>query len=142
MGRWVLEFCGNVPALMRLSAPVVMGWPAIGEAVIIVPGAAIGAGFGLLARKRGWTSSSIFECNPVLFRWLDVGLEKLGGLDGGDERLALREELGIQSIDVAASEFAARGDEGRKGPSRVFAGDSGLLPGIVSRPDLVTGGED
>lgn len=83
----------------------------------------------------------MLECKPVLFRGLDVGLEKLGGLDGGDDKLALREESGTQSPAAAASEVAAWGDEGRKGPSRGLAGDSGLLPGIVSRPDFVSGDE-
>jgi hypothetical protein len=106
-GRLVLECCGNVPDLIRYSVRGVIRWPAIGEAVIVVPGAAIGAGFGLSTRKRGWTSSSILKCKPALFRWLEVGLEKLGGLDGGVERLALRDELGIQSTAVAASEDAA-----------------------------------
>jgi len=143
VGRLVLlGFCGNVPDLMRDTARGEMDWPAIGEAVIIVPGAATGAGLGLFVRKRGCTSSSIVECTPALFRWLEVGLEKLGGLDGGDEKLAFREEPGIQPTAVVASEFAALGDDGRKGPSRALAGDAGLLPGIVSRPGLVSGGED
>lgn len=33
------------------------------------------------------------------------------------------------------------GEDGRNGPSRVSAGESGLLPGMVSKPDRV-GGED
>jgi hypothetical protein len=140
--KFVLEFWGNVLDLMRCTVRGVMDWPAIGEAVIIVPGAATGAGLGLFVRKRGCTSSSIVECTPALFRGLEVGLEKLGGLDGGDEKLAFGEEPGIQPTAVVASEFAALGDDGRKGPSRALAGDSGLLPGIVSRPDLVSGGED
>ena len=141
-GRFVVEFGAKVPDLILYNVRGVMGCPAIGDAVIIVPGAAIGVGSGLFARKRGWTSSSILECKLAIFCWLDVGLEKLGGLDGGDEKLALREELGIQSIAVAVSEVAAWGEDGRKDPSRALAGDSGLLPGIVSRPDLVTGDKD
>ena len=57
------------------------------------------------------------------------------GLDGGDEKLALG-ELGAKFED------AARGVSGRNGPSSAVAGDSGLLPGIVARLDLVTGGVD
>lgn len=41
---------------------------------------------------------------------------------------------------VIASEEGAIGESGRNGPSSALAGDSGLLPGIVSNPDLVTGG--
>ncbi len=81
-------------------------------------------------------------CKVALLRLLEVGLEKFGGLDGGDERLTFREELGIQSTAVAVSEEIAMGDEGKNGPSSAFAGDSGLLQGIVSRPDLGTGDED
>jgi hypothetical protein len=138
----VLECCGSVPDLIRCSVPGVTAWPAIGDADIMVPGAAVGTGCGLFAWKRGRTSSSIWDCKLGLLRWLDVGLEKLGGLDGSDEKLALQEELGIQSTAVAASEVAACGEDGRKGPSRGLAGDCGLLPGIVSRADLVTGDED
>ena len=57
--------------------------------------------------------------------------------------LALGELGGPQlSTAVAASDEVAWGESGRKGPSSALAGDSGLLPGIVSRPDLVTGGVD
>lgn len=41
---------------------------------------------------------------------------------------------------VVASDEGASGESGRNGPSSALAGDSGLLPGIVSKPDLVTGG--
>ena len=108
----------------------------------MVPGPAFGAGLGLVERNNGWTRSSILGCSVALLRLLEVGLEKFGGLDGGEERLTLREELGIQSIAVAVSEEIAMGDEGKNGPSRAFAGDSGLLPGIVSRPALGAGDED
>jgi len=72
----------------------------------------------------------------------EVGLEKLGGLEGQEVKLAFREELGTQSFAVATFDELAWGAEGRKAASNALAGDSGLLPGIVSRPDRVTGGED
>lgn len=140
-GKVGVEYVGIVPDLIRDRVRGVIGWPARGDAVIMVPGAAIGAGFGLVERNRGCTSSSNGEVNNGLSRWREVGLEKFGGLDGGDERLALRELLGIQSAVVAMSDDAAWGDEGRKGPSRALAGESGLLPGIVGRPVLITDGE-
>ena len=75
----------------------------------------------------------------------DVGREKLGGLEGGDGLGCRGDEL--QPTAVAVSEVAAcgeleMGESGRNGPSKASAGDSGLLPGIVSRPALVTGGDD
>lgn len=131
-----------MPDLKRYNVRGVIGWPAIGEAVIVVFVPAIGAGLGLVERKRGWTRSSVVEYKVALLRLPEVGLEKFGGLDGGEERLALRGEFGIHSTAVTLSEEMATGEEGRNGPSRALAGDSGLLPGIVSKPDLGTGGED
>jgi hypothetical protein len=67
----------------------------------------------------------------------EVGREKLGGLEGGDDRGCRGEEL--QPTAVAVSDVAAcggelaMGDSGRKGPSKAWAGDSGRLPGMVSR---------
>lgn len=138
----VVEGGGNVPDLKRYNVRGVIGWPAMGEAVIVVFVPAIGAGLGLSERKSGWTRSSAVEYRVALLRLLEVGLEKFGGLDGGEETLALREELGFHSTDVAVSEEMATGEEGRNGPSRALAGDSGLLPGIVSKPGLGTGDED
>jgi hypothetical protein len=80
-----------------------------------------------------WWSEEL--CTAGWLVCLDVGREKLVGLDGGDEKLALG-EVGEKFED------AARGISGRNGPSNAVAGDSGLLPGIVARPDLVTGGVD
>lgn len=72
-----------------------------------------------------------------------MGREKLGGLDGGDETLALGELRGPRlSTAAAASDNAAHGVAGKNGPSSALAGDSGLLPGMVAKPDLVTGGVD
>lgn len=72
---------------------------------------------------------------------LDVGREKFGGLDGGDEILARSElEPPWLSIAVEGSDATAFGVSGRNGPSNALAGDSGLLPGMVSKPDRVTGG--
>jgi len=87
-----------------------MGCPAMGDAVIIVPGAASGEGFGLERRNRGWTSSSIKLGGGAGldgFRCLDAGLEKLGGLAGGEEKLASRGLPGIQPKAVAESELGA-----------------------------------
>lgn len=80
-----------------------------------------------------------------LLRDEDVGREKFGGLDGGDDGSCRGEEL--HPIIVVASDVAAGGElgtgvSGRNGPSKALAGDSDLLPGIVSRPDRVTGGEE
>lgn len=76
----------------------------------------------------------------------DVGREKLGGLEGGDDFGWCGEEL--HPTAVAVSEVAAcggeldKGDSGRYGPSSALAGDSGRLPGMVARPARVTGGDE
>jgi hypothetical protein len=44
---------------MRDSVRGVMGWPALGAAVTIVPAVAIGGGRGLSGLKRGWINSSM-----------------------------------------------------------------------------------
>lgn len=43
------------------------------------------------------------------------------------------------SPSLGASDDEARGESGRKGPSRALAGDTGLLPGMVSSPSRVAG---
>ena len=61
---------------------------AIGDAVTFVPDTAIGGGWGLFDRKSGWINSCIEEANAGVSGLLlppDVGLEKFGGLEGGDE---------------------------------------------------------
>ena len=76
----------------------------------------------------------------------EVGREKFGGLDGGDDFICRGDEL--HPTTVAVSDVAAWGgeldigDSGKYGPSRASAGDSGRLPGIVSKPARVTGGEE
>ena len=56
----VLEAWGRVDDRIRDKARGVIGWPASGDAVITVPGVAMGAGLGLVDRNRGCTSSSRF----------------------------------------------------------------------------------
>lgn len=140
---------------MRDSVRGVMGLPAIGEAVtiVLVP-TMFGGGSGLLGLKSGWMRSCIIEfrfvpsgvgslgsnagakalvaCDEV---GLDVGREKFGGLDGGEDgiwRVLLVD--GSQPAASAVSDDVACGDPGRKGPSSALAGDSERLPGIVSKP--------
>lgn len=45
------------------------------------------------------------------------------------------------SAEAAWVVFSNIGELGRNGPSRMLAGESGLLPGIVSKPDRVGGDE-
>ena len=85
--------------------------------------------------------SGLFLCD-------DVGREKLGGLEGGDEDSSFKGDVGYHPIASAVSDEVACGEEeyivgdgGRNGPSKASAGDSGLLPGIVSKPDRVGGDE-
>lgn len=71
----------------------------------------------------------------------EVGREKFGGLEGGDEVNSLGGELGVQSRAGGVSEDIATGESGRKGPSSAVAGDTDLLPGMVGRPPgLAEGG--
>lgn len=89
------------------------------------------------------TLKAVLLCDEV---GRDVGREKLTGLEGGDDFGCRGDEL--QPYAVGVSDVAACGgeleigDSGRNGPSKIFAGDSGRLPGIVSKPDRVTGGEE
>jgi hypothetical protein len=71
----------------------------------------------------------------------EVGLEKLGGLEGGEAAMCLKDDAGSQPIASAVSDEAACGELGRKGPSRAFAGDSARLPGMVSKPCRYVGDE-
>lgn len=147
-----LVCCGMLADLMRVSVFGVIDCPANGDAMTTVPAVAMGAGCGLVDRNRGWINVSVggsevdWLSTELIMGWLtclEVGREKLGGLDGGDDILAFGELGGPQlSTAVAASDEAPYGESGRKGPSSALAGDSGLLPGIVSKPDLVTGGVD
>lgn len=54
--------------------------PAKGAAVTVVPGVAVGGGVGLLERKSGCMCSSLENARGRFLR--EVGLEKLGGLEG------------------------------------------------------------
>ena len=72
----------------------------------------------------------------------EVGREKFGGLEGGEDVNSLRGELGVQSRGVGASEDIATGESGRKGPSNAVAGDTDLLPGMVGRPPGLADGEE
>ena len=82
--------------------------------------------------------------------WLEVGREKFGGLDGGDDFCWVNGEVGYQPMASAVSDEVACGedeymvgDDGRNGPSSALAGDSGLLPGMVSSPvRLGMGGDE
>lgn len=93
-----MDFQVPGPAFVRRRDSVrgVIGWPALGAAVTIVPTIAIGGGRGLLGLKRGWISSSIDE--PSIFGrfWSrEVGLEKFGGgLEVGEEDVMRGGELG------------------------------------------------
>jgi hypothetical protein len=130
---------------------------AIGDAVKIVPVVATGGGRGLVGLNSACISSgpemsklSDRSCGRGLFLYedvgLDVGREKLTGLDGGDDFSCRGDEL--QPTKVVVSDVAACGDElkigdrgsGRKESSKSV--DSGRLPGIVSKPARVTGGDD
>lgn len=125
----------------------VMGTSAMGLAVTIVPAMAIGGGCGEEALKRGWMIPSMEVSREValnfLFRWLLVGREKLGGLDGGDEVVTTRdgEELQSPSAVAVSEDMACGGDDCSRSVSTASSGDSGLLPGIVSKPCRTTGEE-
>ena len=121
----------------------------------MVPEPATGGGCGLLGLNKGWIRSCMgLSCKNTfpkpLCCWLEVGREKLGGLDGGDDFCWVSGEVGYHPMASAVSEEVACGDEegmvgedGRNGPSNALAGDSGLLPGMVSSPvRLGIGGDE
>jgi hypothetical protein len=81
----------------------------------MVPGEAAGEGRGLSLRNKGWICVwSWFSC------WCD-GRRLRDGAKGGNSG-----ESGTSSASSSASQSSM------KGPSRGYAGDTGLLPGIVS----------
>jgi hypothetical protein len=92
-----IVFQGPVFDRIRERVRGVTACPAFGAAVTIVPAMAIGGGRGLLGLKSGWMRSSIDD--PSRFGtgryWSrEVGLEKLRGLEGGEDAAPRGGELG------------------------------------------------
>lgn len=117
----------------------------------VVPSVARGGGRGLFDRNNGCMSPCIEVSKGSnlggagLFCDEDVGREKFGGLDGGEDVGCRGDEL--HPTAVAVSEVAACGEldvggSGRNGPFRASAGDPGRLPGIVANPVLVAGDDE
>lgn len=124
---------------IRASVRGVITCPASGDAVTVVPATAIGGGRGLFGRNRGWMYCSEGARSGLLWD-RDVGREKLGGVDGGDELIG-RGGLDDQSDLAKEADDMACGDSGKKGPSRASAGESGRLPGMVASPGRAMGDE-
>lgn len=96
----------------RASVLGVISWSAMGEAVTMVPSVAIGGGWGLLGRNKGWMRSSMEGSNfwnlggGLVVLWADVGREKFGGLEGGEDFGCRGDEL-LHPTAVAVSDVVA-----------------------------------
>jgi hypothetical protein len=117
------SFLGAKAILSELTT-----WPAKGEAVITVPGDAIGGGTGLSDRKRGWINA-----------WLALLSGRVGGRENRSELVSDDGEWTGEWAGDSGSRTSSSSTSG-KGPLRGFAGETGRLPGIVSRRGIADRG--
>jgi len=117
--------------------------PASGAAVTVVLKEALGGGVGELVRKRGWMCSSLVRARELRREKLRVVVGGLPGEGGGKRAVKLGisaffelvvgdegGELGCETGGCGRGDLGGVGEEGKKGPSRAFAGEGEREPGI------------